>query len=133
MGIEIEISTGSSLPIYRQIMDQVRRGVTSGRLAVGDRLPSVRRLAERLLVNPNTVARSYNELLREGLLESRHGRGVFVAARRQVYTRAERNRRLEHALETFVSEATLLDFDADEIRAALDRKLKEAAGHEATT
>ena len=99
--------------------------LANGDLAVGDQLPSVRVLAERLLVNHNTVAKAFNELVRDGVIESRHGRGVFVAKKRNIYTKAERTRRLEAALESFVSEALLLDFDNDEIRQALDRKLKD--------
>ena len=92
---------------------------------MGDRLPSVRVLAERLLINHNTVAKAYNELVRDGVIESRHGRGVFIAKRRKIYTKAERTRRLQAALEAFMSEAFLLDFDDQEIRKAVDRKLKE--------
>jgi len=124
MAIDIQVSTGSSVPIYRQIMDQIRRAVAGGELAVGDQLPSVRSLAERLVLNQNTVARAYSELGRDGLIESQHGRGVFVARKRQVFTRAERSRRLESALESFLSEVLALDFPREEIVEALDRKLK---------
>ena len=123
MAIDIQISTGSNLPIYRQIIDQIRRAVTSGALAVGDQLPSVRALAERLVVNHNTVAKAYSELSRDGVIESRQGRGVFVARRKNIYTKAERNRRLQAALDAFVSEALLLDFTHEEVKAALDSRL----------
>ena len=125
MAVDFQILTGGTVPIYRQIIDQVRRGVTNGDLAMGDQLPSVRALAERLLVNHNTVARAFNELVRDGVIESRHGRGVFVAKRRNIYTKAERTRRLEAALASFVSEALLLDFGNDEIQQALERKLND--------
>ncbi len=128
MALDLHISTGSTNPIYRQIVDQVRRAVVCGELAVGDQLPSVRALAERLLVNHNTVAKAYVELVRDGVIESRHGRGVFVAKKRSIYTKAERNRRLETVLDAFVSEAVILDFDDDEIRRAIERKLKELNG-----
>lgn len=125
MTIDIQISTGSNLPIYRQIIDQVRRGVTGGSLVVGDQLPSVRALAERLVVNHNTVAKAFSELARDGVIESRQGRGVFVAKRKNIYTKAERNRRLNAALDAFVSESLLLDFSPDEVRAALDKRLND--------
>jgi GntR family transcriptional regulator len=102
--------------------------LTSGSLEVGDQLPSVRGLAERLLVNHNTVAKAYNELARDGVIETRQGRGVFIAKRRNIYTKAERNRRLEAALDAFINEAVTLDFDADEIRQALDKKLANVNG-----
>ena len=125
VAIDIQIATGSTVPIYRQIMDQVRRGVANGGLVEGDQLPSVRALAERLVVNHNTVAKAYNEMVRDGVIESRHGRGVFIAKKRQVYTKTERTRRLDQALDTIVSQALLLDFSGDEIRQAVDRKLKD--------
>ena len=128
MKFDLQISTGSSVPIYRQIVDQVRCAVAAGTLGVGDRLPPVRALADRLVVNHNTVAKAYSDLARDGVIESRHGLGVFVARRRPMYTKAERVRRLEAALEAFVSEALVLDFDADEIEQALRRKLGESNG-----
>ena len=101
---EIRVIPGGNRPIYRQIIDQVRNSVATFELAVGDSLPSVRQLAEELVLNHNTVAKAYAELVREGVLESRHGRGVFVAKRRQVFSAGERKRRLDQALDVFLSE-----------------------------
>jgi GntR family transcriptional regulator len=119
----VTITTGASTPIYRQIVDQVRLAVTTGALPAGQAVPSVRELAERLTINPNTVAKAYGELVRDGVLESLQGKGFFVAERRQVYSKAERLRRLRQAAETLVHEAVFLDFTADEIRRAVDEKL----------
>jgi GntR family transcriptional regulator len=124
-GFHITITTGSGTPIYRQIIDQVKLGVATGALAAGDALPSVRSLAEQNLVNANTVIKAYADLVRDGVLESHHGKGFFVAEKRQVYSRAERLRRLRQAVEAFVHEAVFLDFTADEIRKAVDEKLTE--------
>lgn len=124
MAFDLNISTGSSVPIFRQIVDQIRCAAANGSLALGDRLPSVRALAERLLVNHNTVAKAYNDLIRDGVIESRQGLGVFVARRRTIYTKAERNRRLDAALDAFLSEALVLDFSREEIQHALERKLE---------
>lgn len=77
MSFNITISTGSNTPIYKQITDQVWLAVVTGKLAVGDQLPSVRALAEDLVVNPNTVARAYADLMRDGLIESRGGARSF--------------------------------------------------------
>ena len=122
----IHITTGSATPIYRQIVEQVRLGVATGALAPGDPLPSVRSLADRLVINFNTVAKAYADLVRDGVLESQQGKGFFVAnEKRQVYSRAERLRRLHQALDAFVHEAVCLDFTADEIRQAVDEKLAE--------
>ena len=120
------ITTGAGTPIYRQIGDQVRLAVATGALAPGDAMPSVRSLAERLVVNANTVARAYADLVRDGVLESQQGLGFFVASKkRQVYSRAERLRRLHQALDAFVHEAVFLDFSADDIRQAVDDKLAD--------
>jgi GntR family transcriptional regulator len=124
-GFHITTTTGSGTPIYRQIIDQVKLGVATGTLAAGDALPSVRNLAEQNLVNANTVIKAYAELVRDGVLESHHGKGFFVAEKRQVYSRAERLRRLRQAVEAFVHEAVFLDFTAEEIRQAVAEKLAE--------
>jgi DNA-binding transcriptional regulator YhcF (GntR family) len=122
----ITITTGAGTPIYRQIVDQVRLGVATGALAPGDALPSVRTLADRLVINANTVAKAYAELVRDGVVESQQGLGFFVAnKKRQVYSRAERLRRLHQALDAFVHEAVFLDFTDEEIRKAVDEKLAE--------
>ncbi len=119
------INTGSNTPIYKQITDQVRLAVTQGKLAVGDQLPSVRALAEDLVVNPNTVARAYADLMREGLLESRAGRGVFITPKRKVFSRAEGRRRLEPLLSTLIGEAMILDFKPEELREAFEEQLSK--------
>jgi GntR family transcriptional regulator len=121
--LRIAISTGSNTPIYKQITDQVRLAAATGRLAVGDQLPSVRGLAEELVLNPNTVARAYADLAREGLIESRAGRGVFVIRKRRVFTREEGRRRLEPLLEGLIGEAMAMDFTPQDLRDAFEKKL----------
>jgi GntR family transcriptional regulator len=130
MPLAFSIAPASDVPIFRQIVQHLQQAVASRRLPVGEQLPAIRTLAETLLVNPNTVARAYQELIRDGVLESRSGRGVFVAQRRQVFADAERERRLHQAAEQLCHEAILLDFDLPSIRAALDqswKRLKSAA------
>ena len=125
MGLELSIATGSSLPIYRQIVDQVCMAIAAGQLEPGDALPSVRAAAERLVINPNTVARAYAELAREGLVLAQPGKGLTVAPRRQVLATEERHRRLESALDDFVREVAFLDFDYEEIFVRLGEKLAQ--------
>lgn len=124
MKFKLAISSGSNVPIYKQISDQVRIASSTGRLDHGDQLPSVRTLAEELVINPNTVARAYGDLVREGVLESRHGKGAFVARRRKVFTKQERLRRLEPVLQAFVNEALALGFSTLDIREAVEEKLE---------
>ena len=123
--LNILISTGASSPIYKQITDQVRLAVATGKLAVADPLPSVRALAEQLVINPNTVARAYADLAREGLIESRPGRGVFIIRKRKVFTRQEGWRRLEPLLEGLIGEALAMDFSPEELRKAFENKLEQ--------
>lgn len=125
MNFNCAINTGSATPIYKQITDQIRLAVATGRLAVGDPLPSVRGLAETLVLNPNTVARAYSDLAREGLIESRSGRGVFIIRKRKVYTREEGRRRLEPMLDALIGEAMAMDFSAADLQAAFAKKLSQ--------
>lgn len=125
MSLAFSISPASDVPLFRQILQQVHHAVAVGRLQVGEQLPAVRVLAEELVINPNTVARAYQELIREGILESRSGRGVFVTERRQVFSEEERARRLQHAAEQLCHEAILLNTGLPEVRALLDAKWKE--------
>src|SRR4029078_13419012 len=114
MAFEISIVTGSDVPIYRQIVDQVCRAIATGQLEPGEQLRSVRALAEQLVINPNRVRRASGELIRDGVLESHPGKGVFAARRRTVYTKAERLRRIDASLEAFVNEGLYRRFTPGE-------------------
>ena len=124
MALRIEVITGSSTPIYRQVIDQVRLAAATGRASPGDALPSVRALAEELLVNPNTIARAYSELIREGIAEAQPGRGVFIAPKRSVLSKEEKSRRVEAALDAFLQEAVCMDLSPQEIRELVTKRLE---------
>jgi len=117
--VAIAIATGDPRPIVRQIIDAIRRQISTGELSVGDKLPSVRGLAQQLGINPNTVSKSYAQLAAEGWLESRSGLGLFVAVRRDQLSTAERERRLGEAVDRFVSEVIAIRYPADEAVAAV--------------
>lgn len=106
----LDIAPGDPRPITRQIVDAIRRQVAAGELQVGDMLPSVRGLAQQLLINPNTVAKAYQELTVEGWLDARAGLGLFVAQPRQRLSQEEQQRRLDAACNRFVDEVLGLDF-----------------------
>jgi GntR family transcriptional regulator len=125
MPLGFVIAPASDVPIFRQIMHQIQRAVASRVLRVGDQLPAVRSLAETLVINPNTVARAYQELIREGLLESRSGRGVFVAERRQVFSEAEQARRLRLLAEQLCHEAAFLGAPWSEVSDLLETTWKQ--------
>ena len=125
MPLGFSISPASDVPIFRQIMHQIQRAISARALRVGEQLPAVRSLAESLVINPNTVARAYQELIRDGVLESRSGVGVFVAEKvRQVFSPAERQRRLSLAVEQVLFEALALDFTLPDVKAALEEQWK---------
>ncbi len=127
---EIKVAPGGNRPIYRQIIDQVRQAISSGELVLGDALPSVRQLAEQLVVNHNTVAKAFSELVRDGVLESQHGRGVFVAKKRSVFSVAEKKRRLSQALDVFLAEVLVLDFSPEQILDEVSNRLQQVARKE---
>jgi len=119
----IDIVTGDARPIARQITDAVRLRISTGELAHGDQLPSVRGLAQQLGINPNTVAKAYGDLTTEGWLEARAGLGLYVAPLRQRLSRGERERRLDDAVQRFVCEVLPLSVSAQEIHARVDAEL----------
>ncbi len=115
----IQIATGDPRAISKQIVDGVRMQIATGELKVGGQLPSVRGLAQQLTINPNTVAKAYAELVAEGWLEARQGLGLYVAPPRQRLSDAERERRLDEALQRLVHEAIALGISGDEVLARL--------------
>ena len=122
--MEFQCDTTSRVPIYRQLMDQIRQNVARGRLRPGSRLPSVRVLSRELVVNPNTIARAYTELEREGVINTRQGLGVFVAEPQAELSAAARRERLATALDSFLTEAVHLGFSADEVMSAMAKRMR---------
>jgi GntR family transcriptional regulator len=113
--MQIHISPHDGVPIYQQIANQVKYLVSSGRIAAGEQLPPVRKLAEELLVNPNTVARAYRELESEGVLSTRRGAGVFVSNTGSPLARREQNKILSDRVDALLAEARQMRFDVDSI------------------
>ncbi|MDG1896997.1 MAG: GntR family transcriptional regulator [Fuerstiella sp.] len=113
--MQIRISQNDGTPIYQQVVSQVRLLVSSGRLAEGQQLPAVRKLAEQLLINPNTVARAYRELESAGIVVSRRGSGVFVSDSCSPLSRREKNRILNDRIDALLAEAVQLDFDLENV------------------
>jgi GntR family transcriptional regulator len=105
----------SGVPVYRQIIDQVRGALASGALAVGDQLPTVRQLAVDLAINPNTVVRAYRELELSGLLETQQGTGTFIGAQKLPRAGAERERQLSQIVADAVSRAGAAGFTVDDL------------------
>jgi GntR family transcriptional regulator len=108
-------------------MDQIREGAARGRLQPGERLPSVRQLSKELVVNPNTVARAYTELEREGVINTRPGLGVFVAAPQAELNSEARERRLGSLIDRLLTEAVHLGYSAEEVAAMVAVRMRQFA------
>ena len=93
-GFEFALDLHTGVPVYRQLIDQVRMGIASRSLAPGDQLPTVRQLAVDLAINPNTVMRAYRELELGGLLETHQGTGTFISDKKPEKKSADRERQL---------------------------------------
>lgn len=119
----IQLDLHSGVPVYRQVIDQVRGGIASGALAAGDQLPTVRQLAVDLAINPNTVVRAYRELELGGLLETHQGTGTFISTQKMKKANAERERQLAQIASDAASRAGAAGFTIDE----LIEELREAA------
>jgi len=110
-----QLDLHSGMPVYRQIIDQVRGGMASGSLAAGDQLPTVRQLAVDLAINPNTVVRAYRELELGGLLETHQGTGTFISAQKLERPGAERLRQLAQIVADCVSRAGAAGFTVGDL------------------
>jgi GntR family transcriptional regulator len=126
----LRITPGSTAPIYQQIVSQVRHAIVSGTVQPGDILPSVRTLAEQLLINPNTVAKAYGDLSKDGLIEALPGRGLAVSPRRagMGLTRGERLRRIDPVITQLMHDAIALELSPEDVQDVLEKKWKALAG-----
>ncbi|TFI57824.1 GntR family transcriptional regulator [Sphingomonas parva] len=120
----IQIATGDSRSISKQIVDSIRMKIATGELMPGRQIPSVRGLAQQLRINPNTVAKAYSELTGEGWLESRQGLGLFVAVPRQRLSDEERERRLEEAMSRFINDVIALGYALPEASDRLEAEIE---------
>lgn len=120
------INTGSTEPIYRQLIEQLQRRVASGQLVAGDALPSVRELAQALAVNPMTISKAYSLLEAEGLLERRRGLGMVVAQQhRRAQSAADRSELLRPTLQRAAAEARQLGLGNERALALFKQILSE--------
>ena len=123
--LHFEIDVNAGMPVYRQILDQIKYYVASGILKPGDRLPSIRELAQSLTVNPTTVVRVYADLEHEGIIEMQHGRGAFVTERSFRMSSAQRGRRLRELARRLVVEAAQMGVPGSQVLSAVREELEE--------
>jgi DNA-binding transcriptional regulator YhcF (GntR family) len=122
-----QVDPNSKITIYEQIQAQVIFGIASGSLAVGELIPSVRDLGERLRVHPNTVAKAYHELEKAGILVTRRGRGMEVPAEAVALCRRHRHDILRARLTDTLREVVSSGLEADEIRQLVENELQRLA------
>lgn len=124
----IRVNPSSGLPLYLQIQAQVKNAVAAGALKPGDALPSVRKLAAGLGINPNTVARAYLDMDREGMIRTVPGGGTFVADGNPGLLKTERVRRLRPLIRQVAVEGKQLRLTAQEIVALVQEELESLGG-----
>lgn len=113
--MHIHIQSQDGVPIYLQVMQQIKYLVASGKLIAGEELPSIRALAEQLLVNPNTIARAYRELESAGVVEKRRTAGTYVAETGSPLARKERLKLLKERIDQLLVESFQMGFELDDI------------------
>src|SRR5437764_11376832 len=113
--VQLAIDLHSGVPVYRQLIDQVRGGIAAGSLRAGDQLPTVRQLAVDLAINPNTVLRAYRELELGGLLETHQGTGTFISQQKLKRGDAERDRQLSQIVSDFIARAGAAGFTVEDL------------------
>jgi GntR family transcriptional regulator len=128
----MHVTTASFVPLYEQVKAEARRLIFIGAWRPRDPLPSIRELAAELLVNPNTVARAYRELERDGLITTQKGKGCFVADRSPALAGREKEIRLREVFDRAVGEAAAFGLSEPETRALFEERLRRAATEERT-
>jgi GntR family transcriptional regulator len=118
----MHVSTRNGVPIYVQLISQIKHLIASGRLSTGSELPPIRTLAEQLLINPNTVARAYRELESLGLLTTRRGAGTYVSDKGSPLARAERVRIISEHIDGLLAEASSLGVDYEQLLEILNKR-----------
>jgi GntR family transcriptional regulator len=122
--IEYHLDPHSGVATYLQIVQQVKEALRLGTIEVGDQLPTVREVVADLAINPNTVAKAYRDLERQGLVAARQGRGTFVASTLAPASR-HHQRALRAALEQWLAKASAAGLDEESIRALISATLRE--------
>ncbi len=124
--MQVKVDVTSKVPIYAQIIDQIKHLIAAGVLRPGDQLPTVRQLAMDLRVNFNTIARAYRLLDEEGLISTQHGRGTFILPSMADTNReALRRQSLDWLTRHYLHEASRLGYSAEEVQAVAREYLRQ--------
>ncbi len=117
------VHASSGTPVYLQIMEQIRHAIETGAIQAGEQLPTMRKLAVELVINPNTVIRAYRELEREGIVEVRHGAGAFVS--QAVASRAKISHKAQSVMQSAIERLAAAGLTEDEIRRLMENELAQ--------
>lgn len=117
------INQSAGSPLYLQLMEQIKHAVETGALRAGDQLPPIRKMAEDLVMNPNTVVRAYRELEHEGVLELRHGSGAYI--KESAGGRAALIRKAQSVVQSAVERLTQLGLTEEELRRVFENELAQ--------
>ena len=117
----LRLNPASGVPLYAQLIEQVKHAIDSGEILAGEQLPSVRQMAEDLLINPNTVAKAYRELEHEGIIELRHGSGAFI--RGSMVARARLMQKAQAVVGAAMDRLEAFDLTEDEIRRLVENEI----------
>jgi len=124
--VKFAIDSRSGVPLYRQIIEQVKFAIARGDLAPGEQLPTVRQLAVDLSINPNTVIRAYRELEIEGVLETQQGSGTFIGMRELEIDALEKQRMLDQILTDLLARASTYGLTLDDVLEGLRQRKEES-------
>jgi GntR family transcriptional regulator len=119
--MSLKLNPASGIPLYVQLVEQVKHAIETGAIQAGYQLPSVRKMAEDLLINPNTVAKAYQDLEREGVIELRHGSGAFVLD--SIVAREKLMLKAGSVLRGALDRLDAMDLTEDEIRRLVENEL----------
>src|SRR5262252_7855189 len=119
--MSLQLNPSSGVPLYLQLIEQIKHAIETGALRAGDQLPSVRQMAEELMINPNTVVRAYRELEHEGVIELKHGSGAFICE--SIVPRAKLMQKAHAVVEQAIDRLESLDLAEDEMRRLIENEL----------
>jgi GntR family transcriptional regulator len=124
------INHSSGVPLYLQLMEQIKHAIETGALRAGDQLPAIRKVAEELVMNPNTVVRAYRELEHEGVIELRHGSGAYISDSEA--GRIKVIRRGQAVLQSAIDKLIAMGLSEAEIRRLVENELSQVRTGQAT-
>jgi GntR family transcriptional regulator len=119
--VTLRLNPASGVPLYLQLIEQVKHAIETGAIRAGEQLPSVRQMAEDLVINPNTVARAYREMEHEGIIELKHGSGAFI--REAIVPRSKLMQKAQAIVQPAMERLEALDLNEDEIRRLIENEL----------